>query len=498
MKQPNWKTPLILSATLLVIGTFAYWLQYSHKPKKDKSDLQTKKPIALASDDTQVALIKIKSTHGLIEIKCESLAEKKCSGGSLGKWVITNPPSPTGEFYAADASVVKEFLNTATTTVATEVIDLAEETVEKRKALLTDYGLSDEQRPSLNTLFVELIVADDKGNQGKRHTAWYGVEHPIGDKTFVASAVDGVVNDQVIFLISNHTKSSHFSKSLRNFREKTLFTFDRQNITAFSAKVVAEQKNNGKLIGKKENGAWTINGHPASFDHIETVLSAIANAKAVDFVDKKVIQGLKPAITYELQAGEKKYSLAIYEKHIAEKKIGKEKLPAEKHYYAQSSEKNELVEVESILRSNIDKTLVDLRNTILFTETEKVTASKFKIEARGYTASPEFQYSGGKWAALDPSQNWEVTIASKLLDLLAMTRIKDFVSPAPTGKELMKISVGDEKNPTKFHYSIVEVKDKLYARNLNEKTNEAYLMEDSMKLALPKSESEWKIKSPTK
>ena len=36
-------------------------------------------------------------------------------------------------------------------------------------------------------------------------------------------------------------------------------------------------------------------------------------------------------------------------------------------------EKNELVEVESILRSNIDKTLVDLRNTILFTETEKVT-----------------------------------------------------------------------------------------------------------------------------
>lgn len=489
MKQPNWKTPLILSAALLVIGTFAYWLQYSHKPKKDKSELQTKKPIALAADDTQVALIKIKNVHGLIELKCESLAEKKCNGGSLGKWVITNPKSPSGEFYVADASSVKEYLNTVTTSVSTEVIDLSEETPEKRKALFTQYGLSDEQRPSPATLFVELIEADDKGNAGKRHTAWFGAEHPIGDKTFVASAVDGAVNEKTVFLLSNHTKTSYFSKSLTNFREKALFTFDRQSITEFKS---------GKLTAKKINGAWIINGHPGSFDHIETVLSAISNAKAIEFVDKKTIQGLKPIITYDLKAGEKNYSLAIYEKKLAEKKVGKEKLPAEKHYYAQSSEKKELVEVESILRSNIDKSLNDLRNTILFTDAEKVTATRMKVEAKGYSASPEFQYNGKNWTAVDPTKNWEPAIASKLIDIFAITRIKDFVSPPPAGKELMKISIGDEKNPNKFHYSIVEVKDNLYARNLNEKNNEAYLMESSMKLALPKSENEWKIKTPTK
>ena len=498
MKQPNWKTPLILSASLLTVGTFAYWLQYSHKPKADKLDILNKKPIAVTTDDTQVALIKIKSNQGLIELKCESLTEKKCNGGTLGKWTITNPQGPKGELYAADPSTVKEFLTSAENTIATEVINLKDETPEKRKALLSEYGLSDEKRTNIETQFIELILADDKGTPGKRLTAWYGLEHPIGDKTFVASAVDGTINDQVIFLLSNQNKNAAFTKTLTNFRDKTLFTFERGQITEFAAKVTAENKNNGKLIGKKSSGLWTINGYPGNFEHIETMLSGIANAKAIEFVDKSLIKGLKPIITYDLKVGDKNYSLALYEKNLAEKKVGKEKLPAEKHYYAQSSEKNELVEVESILRSNIDKKQADLRNTVLFSETEKVTATQFKIVGTGFSNSPEFNYIKGTWRAKDPTKNWDTVIASKLIDLLAMTRIKDFVSPPPTGKELFKIMIGDDKNPTKSYFSIFEFKDNLYARDLNEKTSEAYLMEDSRKLALPKTENEWKIKTPTK
>ncbi len=476
MKQPNWKTPLILSASLLTLGTFAYWLQYSHKPKKDKSDLLLKKPIALASDDTQVALIKIKSTRGLIELECKSLSEKKCTGGNLGKWIITYPKGAQGETHTADPSTVKEFLQSITSTVATEVIDLHDETSEKRKSLLSQYGLSDEQRTKAETQFIELIAADEKGNPGKRFTAWFGVEHPIGDKTFVASAADGTINDQVVYLISNHNRDTHFSKTVTHFRDKTLFHFDRKDITEFK---------NGKMSGKKVNGLWTVNGYPANFDHVETVLSAISNAKAVDFVDASIIKGLKPSIQYDLKAGEQSYALALYEKNLA----------AEKHYYARSSQHKELVEVDPILRSNIDKSLIDFRNTILFTETEKVTATHLKAEGTNFSIAPEFNYLKGKWQAKDPAQNWDPAIASKIVDLFAMTRIKDFVNPTPTGKELYKISIGDEKNPQKFYYSIFSVKDRLYARNLNEKTNEAYLMEDSMKLALPKTENEWKIKT---
>jgi hypothetical protein len=498
MKQPNWKTPLILSATLLTVGTFAYWLQYSHKPKKDQGNLLLKKPIALSKDDEQIVLLKIKSSQGLIELKCESIAEKKCSLGSLGKWTITNPHGPNGELYQADPSVVKEYLNTAANSIATEVIDLSEDTPEKRKSLLGEYGLNDEQRTKIETQFVEVIVADEKGNPGKRLTAWFGADHPIGDKSFVASSVDGTINDKVIFLISQQTKNANFTKNLTNFRDKTLFTFDRKNITEFTAQVVAEKRNGGKLIGQKKDSLWTINGYPTNYEHIETVLSAIANAKAIEFVDASLIKGLKPIVSYSLKAGEKNYSLMIYEKTLPEKKVGNEKLPAEKHYYAQSSEKKDIVEVESILRSNIDKGLIDLRNTLLFSETEKVTSTRVKVEGAGFSSPIEFNYVKSNWAAQDTSKNWDPAIAKRIIDLFAMTRIKDFVSPPPTGKELFKVSIGDEKNPTKFHFSIFSVKEQLYARNLNEKTSEAYLMEESMKLALPKTENEWKIKPTSK
>lgn len=487
MKQPNWKTPLILSASLLMIGTFAYWLQYSHKPKKDKADVQTKKPIALPTEDTQVAMLKLKSSTGLIEIKCESLKEKKCSAGSLGVWKITHPTGPKGEIYNADPSVVKDVLNNAANAIATEVIDLSEDTPEKRKSLLSEYGLSDDKRANIETQFIELVAADAQGNPGKRYTAWFGTEHPIGDKTFVASSIDGITIDKTVFLISNHVKTTSFGKTVTNFREKTLFNFDRKNITEFTT--------NTKLNAKKVNGLWTINNHPANFDRVETVLSAIANAKATDFVDESLIKGLKPAIRYDLKAGDQSYSFVIYEKNLPAKK----ELPAEKRYYAQSSSMKELVQVEPLVRSNLDKKLTDLRETIMFTNTEKVTATRFAVEGPGYKVNPDFFLQNGKWIPKDSSQEWELSFPQRIVDLFAVTRIKDFVSPPPAGKELFKLAIGDEKNPTKFHVSLYTIKDRLYARNLNEKTNEVYLMEDSMKAALPKTEKEWKIvKDPAK
>ena len=110
MKQPNWKLPVILSVTLLGAGNFAYWLKYSHAPKQEKEESLTKKPLAIASADAQIAMFKIKNIRGLIEVKCESLTEKKCSIGSLGKWTITNPTGKNGELYLADPSTIKECL----------------------------------------------------------------------------------------------------------------------------------------------------------------------------------------------------------------------------------------------------------------------------------------------------------------------------------------------------------------------------------------------------
>ena len=99
----------------------------------------------------------------------------------------------------------------------------------------------------------------------------------------------------------------------------------------------------------------------------------------------------------------------------------------------------------------------------------------------------------GKWRASDSTKNWDSENASRIIAILSVTRIKDFVSPPPVGKEVFTLSLGDEKNATKVHYRFYSIKDRIYALNLNEKLNEAYLLEDSMLAALPKTENEWKI-----
>ncbi len=497
MKQPNWKTPLILSAVLLGFGTFAYWLQYSHKPKKEKADIQTKKPISLASEDTQIGMIRLKGANGLIELKCESIAEKTCSQGKNGKWVITNPPGPDHETLIADSGVVRDFINTVANAVSVETIDLSEESEEKRKSLFDQYGLSPEKRVKLDTQFIELVTSNEKGVAENRLAAWFGEEHPIGDKTFVGSSVNGTMNDKTVFLIANYFKTNNLGKTSTYFRDKEILNFDPASVTEITARLSAEKSNGGKLLLKKENSLWKVNGFESTQEQVENLLSGFTAARAKEFVDEGFLKGLKPIVNYQIKTGQQTLSLELFEKSLPAKQMpgGKQKLPAEKRYYVKTSAKKGAFEVEALLRSQIDKRISAFRKNVIFTDAEKVTATTIKVEGPGYSVKPEFEYKNQKWFPKDPKQEWDVSIATKLMDLLAMTRVQDFVSPPPSGKELMKLAIGDSKNPNKLNLSFFTAKDKLYARNLNDKNNEAYLMEDSMKPTLPKSEKEWKIQT---
>ncbi len=473
MKQPNWKTPLILSAALFGVGTFAYWLQYSHKPKTEKQETQSKKPIALPTDDTQIAMIRIKNTFGLIELQCQSLSAKTCAPGSDGKWIISNPTGPNGVQYPTDLSIVKEVMGAVNNATAAEIVDLSEDTPEKRKTLMADYGLSDEKRPSPQTHFVEFVTANADGKPGKRYTAWFGVEHPLGDKTFVASAVDGAVNDQTIYLLSNYTRNNIFQKSVDQFRDKTLFKFDRKEVQEFVGP---------GITAKKENNLWTVNGQEANQDRVNTLLSAVANAKAIGFESDTLLKGLKPVLKYSFKVGASSFPMELYEKKFKE----------ESKIYARIPSQQEIFEMDSVFRGNLDKKAKDFRNNILLTEADKSTATKIKASAKNYSAPLEFEFANGTWKAKDSSKNLDAAVASKLLNLLVVTRVQDFVSPAPGGKEIMDLTIGDEKKSDKFHVSLFVAKDKLYAKNLNLKSNEAYLLEDAFKNALPKAEADWK------
>lgn len=499
MKQPNWKMPLILSTTLAVVGGFTYWLQYSHKPKQEKSDSATKKPLAVA-DDAQIAAFKIKSKAGLIEGKCDDLAKKNCKVNSSSNWTISYPQN-----LKADPESVKAFINDAASILATEVIDLSEDTAEKRTQLMDEYGLSADKRTHLDTQFVEFVLED-----GKRITAWFGIEHPMGDKTFVAHSENGIVDDKKIFLISNFFKSN-FDKTLTHFRDKKLFEFDRANIESFEAKTTAS-----KLSASKADGKWTINGYQGNYEQIETVLSAISQLKAIEFPAASVIKGLKPIVSYDLKQKDKHHKLDLYVRvvkldhpmpsyeeghdehdgHDHGREPNAVKTTEVKHFFAVVSDRPDPVEVSAIIRTQIDKSISDLRNGIILATNEKVTTTRVMIEGKDYPTPAVFEFKGGTW---NTNTKMDSNHVPKLLETLSTSAASDFTSvPKAARTQEITITLGDEKSPDHHRFSFFSIKagkgESIYAVDLKQNKEALLLNESIYKNALPFNPDAWKMK----
>jgi hypothetical protein len=468
--QPNWKLPLILSAILAAGGSLVYWYQYDKKPKQEKAETQNKKPLALPTDSTQIAMIKVKSGKGLIELKCESLSAKTCTADKVGTWKVTHPVE-----LVADHENVKEFLTNATGLLATETISLKEDSAEKRKSLLDEYGLSPEKRTDLNTRFVELVAED-----GKRYTAWFGAEHPLGEKLFAGRAVDGQMQEETIFVVSNYYQSN-LDKNLTYFRDKQLFNFSRGDVESFEATT-----SYGKLTGKKVDGLWQINNLPGEHERIETALGSIAKTMAKEFPIPADTQGGKSLFAYTLKTKDKTFSISVTEKSDKN---------GTKHYYAKSSTRPEVVEIDSVLETQVNKKLNDFRKQTVFGETEKVTATLLSVDLPSAKTTLAFELKNGSWTARDTGQKLDTSKAQALLDQLAQTRIQNFLTKLPAGKvDSMIVTIADDKNPNRFKFRFSQIGDKLYGQDLNSTRAEAFELSEALKTALPFQPDAWKLK----
>ena len=476
MKQPSWKVPLILSGTLLAVGTFAYWLQYSHKPKKDKEETASKKPLFLPSEKTQIAQFRMKSTKILIEGKCDDLAAKKCGIETDGKWTISHPQTLKG-----DTDNIHEFISGAANALATQTIDLTEETPEKRKSLLDEYGLSDAKRTDISTQFIEFVLED-----GKRLTMWFGIDHPLGEKTFVVRAENGTIDDKTIYLLSSFFKGT-FDHGLTYFRDKSVFTFGRDSVDAFEA-----QTTHGKIEAKKVNGLWTVNGYPGDMDRIQSFLAAFTSLKAKEFPDTDPTKGKKPTEQFTLHSGKDTYTLSLFDLKAPTPKGSK--LPGKSTFYVKASSRPELLEVESLFDSQVNKKVADLRNGTIMTQTEKVTNTQIRIEGPGFKSPLEFKYDAGKWGLKNPGPKVDTAKVGKLMDQLVSARVTDYVPLPPGKKEQVHIIAGDDKNPSKFNMNFYVTQDRVYGEDLNEKEKLMKLLEPELKMALPFNEDSWKMK----
>lgn len=474
-EQPNWKLPLFLSALLAGGGSLVYWYHYSKRPAQEKAETQQKKPLALPSDETQISMIKVKSAKGLIELKCEDLAAKNCKSSTVGNWKVSHPVELKG-----DGANVKEFLTSAASVVSTDMIDLKEETPEKRKALLQEYGLSDDQRAQLNTQFVELITED-----GKRITAWFGTEHPLGDKFFVARSVDGQVQDQSIYLISSYYRNN-LTRELTYFRDKTLFEFSRGEVDRFEAKT-----QHGNLVGKKVEGLWTVNGMEADHDMVDTLLAAIGKTSAKEFPEASATTGAKKLVRYDFSIKDKNLWIELFEKTQG----GTKQASGTKQFFAKVSTRPEMVEVDSLLESQINKKAADLRKRSIMGDAEKVTATLAAIEPSDSNTPWEFELKNGAWIAKNSQLKLDINKLKELLDGLTQVRVQEFTAKIPSGKNpSVLVQLGDDKNAAKFKFRFWLAKDKTYAQNLLQKGGAVVLMNDVLKNALPFSPDSWKMK----
>jgi hypothetical protein len=478
MKQPNWKPALILSTSLFVLGSFVYWLQFSHKPKKDQADQDQKRPLSFQAESEQISGFRMKNASALIEAECRTLAQKTCKVGTTGEWEVTHPEKLKG-----DAESIRDFLNNLSSMSASEVVDLSEETPEKRAKILEEYGLNEASRATPGMEFLELRL-----ESGKKVAAWFGAAHPFEDKVYVAGSVDGNVNEKRIFLIANFYRTSVFGKTLTSFRDKTLLTFDRHQVEEIDAKTPQ-----GSFRAVKQGGAWWVNQLPADDDRITTLLIALSQAKVKEFPAASAAQGAKPVIRYSIvPKGGKPLSLELWVKRGP-------KASDPETVYLRSPLLPQIVEVEGNLKVQLDRSLAYLRRNLLLTQVEKTFSNRFKLEGKAWALPVEFHHDGKTWI----QQTGEGRLSEKLdgeklkgfLDQMASSHSPGMTSPAHGSKgESVRVTVGDEKNPSKFAYEIYVAKDKAWARDLNSKRNEAYELESALKNLVPFKPDSWKVK----
>ncbi|MEK6704449.1 MAG: DUF4340 domain-containing protein [Bdellovibrionota bacterium] len=493
MTQINWQKHFLLAAALFVLGSFAYWLEFKHKPEKETAEEQSKKLFTLK--DVQIEKVRLTSPGKTVEITCSDIATKLCKPSDNSKWQITFPSK-----LRADDSNANSLLSTLSHLTPTETIDLKDEPAEKRQALLKEYGLDASSLKSTETKRVEV-----KTTAGE-HVLYLGSSHPIGENIFCLKAENGKMDETHVFLVPNYFKSN-LDRDLTYWRDKKLLAISTNEIEAFELKGPKANIN-----GARKNGQWILHEKDGKkdgeisgdSDNIDGLISAAAFLTAKDFVSenssdekaKNAVKGAKATITLSLTKGKGTAKeppapiiLALYKKKEPPKNTKDKKDQLEK-VYATSSASDPLFELDTSSLNRFDKELKDLRLSKLITSMDRFDTKKLEFSGTVIGPSPlVISSSDGKWvnkAELKTEINGEKV--QSLLDKLSGNYIKEFLqgSKIPTGAENgLKLTLGDEKTATKRQILFWKNGEKLYAKDLLSQRNEAFLVDNVLKDGLP-------------
>ncbi len=472
MRQPSWKTPLILSVSLAVLGTAAYWLEYKKRPQQEAADTAKRKPFAI-EDETKVTAVRIRGQGGEFQFK-----------KSGTKWMIISPQA-----FPGDDGNIKTLISSISTLSSVDTIDLKDDPEEKRAALLQEYGLSPAERALKSSQYIEV---EQEGAKTTRLT--FGQPHPIGDKYFTLTEVNGSADTSRVLAIGKFFLAQ-IAKDLTYWRNKDLFSWDRFKVKKFNL-----QSRRGSFSAELKEGGWQLRRQGTSLsveadsERVGNWLQMVANLKAKGFTGKVTPPaGVTPVLTIVAELNEQKTPFKLTWFESASRKTKDDKLETRQNFI-QASGLQEVVEVETGSKTIIDKYMSDLRVPRLIPVAAKTKITKVTISGKSIGEPWVFSLNGKAWTSADASKD-----ASKIEGLInefSQSQIKEYKDSVMPGRDKAITITFDGATPAdEIQYAFWIHSKILYAQNLKSKVTESLWLNDELKSLLPLGAEDWKVNS---
>jgi hypothetical protein len=520
-QQPNWERPFILSVTLVLLGSLAWWMQYKHDPEKKAQEESAKKILALPKD-TAITQVEFDNGAQTYLWNCVGDAGQTCKIGNNSKWQLQSPLK-----VQADNTNINALVSALDRLQAADTIDLKEETPEKRAAILKEYGLDASERSAATAKKVRVQTAKDG-----TWVAYFGNTHPVSDGYFtIVEHAGGKPDENRVFITPSFFKAN-FGHDLTYWRDKKLLSIGAGEVASFKIEghlnevpQVATQgaekaapKTNQKttwIEGTKNGAAWTLRtpdgefaGDTESIDSMLTGASFLA-AKEITAEDKnnpeakKILKQAKPLLTFSLsKAKGEPLTISLFEVAHAEKtppsppkkpSLHTTPLPGPTgtQLYATVSNMDPLFELQNSARNQLGKPLKDLRLAKLITSEDRFGAKKIEFAGKPLGDSPvTVTNPNGKWVLGSGDADAQI---QNTLDKLSGKRIQDYLKTLPPNEAAgeangLKVTLWtDTTAGTTPKRQLVFWKsgNLLYAHDLLSKQAAAYRVDPVVQSALP-------------
>lgn len=524
-QQVSWSRNLSLAIALCVLGGFAYWLEYKHKPETEQAEEGTKKVFALK--DAQIESLRLSNGSKTFEWQCQDLQGKQCKPGDNSKWKLAEPLQAR-----ADDSNVNSLVSAITGLAPSETIDLKDETAEKRAALLKEYGLSSDalQGPSVRRV-------DIKSSAGET-VLYLGATNPINDNIFAVvervpagQKASGKADDSKVLQIPGYVKSN-FDHDLTYWRDKKVMSLVASEVQSFDI----HSKKNGTLHGERKGGAWVISSGGTSVEGdpemVDGLLNGAAYLTAKNFVSdskedakaKATLKGIPELVSVTFNRSQPNakddkvatndkvakdaqaapVTLTLYSNrkpsknsekpkahdHEHEEELGRQGVTSDSTpVYATVSNMDPLYELQTNSPKQFDKELKDLRLSKLITSLDRFSVKKIELSGKPMGDKPlTLITKDTKWVDANGQAEVNGDKVQAFLDKISGNRIKDFIATAkaPAGEQDgLKVVLGDDQSPTKHQFVFWKNDGKLYARDLSSAQKEAFVVDSTVTDGLP-------------